>query len=132
VIARRFSLLQKLTALAPLLLLVVVLPGQLMLRCRIDGTLRPACCCAHDGTAGEANATAKPQDCCDPEVASVERPPAEAARPPEGDLGVAPSDTLASAPAPAFAPVQLARGAQRHGPPREGPRLILAKHSFLI
>ena len=135
-IARRISILQKLTAMAPLLLLVVVLPGQLMLRCRIDGSLRPACCCPHGDEAGDANATAKPQDCCDPEVASIDRPPGEAARPPEGDLGAAPSDALAAAPAPVLAQAapfgHLAGGAQRHGPAREGPRLALLKHSFLI
>ena len=70
-ISRRFSLGQKLAALAPLLLLVVALPSQMILKCRMDGSVRAACCCPDlDGEDQGAPTppTVKAQSCCDPQM----------------------------------------------------------------
>ena len=86
VISRRFSLWQKAVALAPVLLLLVYLPGETMLRCRIDGLLRPACCCPPKAEAASAGPVVKAADCCNAEVAQSTRPAAEAVRPASRDL----------------------------------------------
>lgn len=135
-ISRRFSPWQKLVALAPLLLVAVYLPGEMMMRCRFDGLLRAACCCpqAQDGEAQDSGPVVKAQDCCDRVVSANERPVVEAAR--RADTGpitwawVAPpvaspvTDTSRSRPA--------AWVAQRYGPARGGPPIVLVKQSFLI
>src|SRR5580704_2574740 len=72
--SRRFAAWQKVVALAPLLLLAVYLPGQMMLRCRIDGHLRPVCCCPQDEKAQDTGPVVKAQDCCDRELTVNERP----------------------------------------------------------
>jgi hypothetical protein len=137
VIARRFSLRQKLTALAPLLLLVASVPGQAMLRCRIDGLLRAACCCPHGAESESAAPAVKAADCCDRELSRGERPPAEAAVAANRDaamtFAVAPATVTAfalPAPQPALARAEGTGG--RYGPAREGPAIVLAKHAFLI
>lgn len=133
-IRRRFSWWQKAVALAPALLLLVCLPGQMMLRCRIDGLLRAACCCAQESESQRSGPVFRAQDCCDREVTQSQRPTAEAAGSP--NLDIAPMVFVALAPLPALivAPPaeHLYRAAQRHGPAREGPRLILLKQAFLI
>lgn len=133
-IRRRFSPWQKAVALAPVLLLLVYLPGQMLLRCRIDGLLRAACCCPHETESQSSQSVVKAQDCCDREVTQNQRPAAEAARAPHGDAAPAAVMALAAAPAPFLAEPtrQLDRAAQRHGPAPEGPRLVLLKQSFLI
>ena len=135
-IARRYSLRQKLTALAPLLLLVAYVPGQAMLRCRIDGLLRAACCCPHAQGPESGGPAVKAADCCDRQLAQGERPPAEpaTAAPHEhgSPLAVAPAlpATVAHAVAP---PVRFGEGqGGRYGPARDGPAIVLAKHAFLI
>jgi hypothetical protein len=131
---RRFSAWQKLVALAPLLLLAVYLPGETMLRCRIDGLLRPACCCPQEDAPALPGPVVKAQDCCDRELARTERPAFEAARPAGNDL----APPVAMAIAPIAGPVVPAppssfdRASQRHGPAREGPPIVLIKHAFLI
>lgn len=139
-IRRRFSWLQKAVALAPALLLLVCLPGQMLLRCRIDGLLRTACCCAPDGEGASEDESQgsgpviRAQDCCDQVATQSHRPAAEAARSSSLDFAPVTFVALAASPAPIVTPPaeRLARIAQRHGPPREGPRLIVLKQAFLI
>lgn len=134
-ISRRFSLTQKAAALAPVLLLLVYLPAQAMMRCRIDGLLRPTCCCPHDADKESAGPEMKAQDCCDRVVPrETQRPTAEAARPADRELSHAAMIALALPIAPGLgAPIERRDGAaQRQGPAREGPPLVLLKHAFLI
>jgi hypothetical protein len=128
--------LQKVVALAPALLLLVYLPAQVLLRCRIDGLLRAECCCSHQQQEEQSSGPAmQDQDCCAQEVAQSQRPESEAARSSSRDqaptVAVA---VIAPVAAPALAPVadRLDGAAQRHGPAREGPPLVLLKHAFLI
>ena len=44
-VSRRLPAWQKVVAFAPLLLLLVSLPSEMLTRCRMDGLLRAACCC---------------------------------------------------------------------------------------
>jgi hypothetical protein len=131
--SRRFSVWQKVVALAPLLLLAVYLPGQMMLRCRIDGHLRPACCCPQDEETQNTGPIVKAQDCCDRELTANLRPVVEADQQ-AADLVVAPASFLAVL--PIVAPLAERHRSdltwQAHGPPREGPPIILLKHAFLI
>ena len=76
--SRRFSIWRKVVALAPLLLLAVYLPGQMVLRCRMDGHLRPVCCCHQDDEKRDPGPVAKAQDCCDRELTVTQRPVFEA------------------------------------------------------
>ena len=101
-ISRRVSLWQKAVAFAPALLLVVYLPGETLLRCQIDGMLRAACCCPQEAETQSAGPVVKAADCCNTEV--TQNTPLEARD----------------------------RDWQRHGPPRDGPPLVLLKHAFLI
>ena len=132
-VSRRFSVWQKVVALAPLLLLAVYLPGQMMLRCRIDGHLRPACCCPQDEDKQDTGPVVKAQDCCDRELTANLRPVVEADRQ-VADLVVAPASFLAVLPiaAPFAEPHRSSLTWQAHGPPREGPPIVLLKHAFLI
>jgi hypothetical protein len=134
VISRRFSRLQKAVALAPVLLLLVYLPGQTTLRCRTDGLLRPACCCPHADEAESAGPVVKAQDCCDREVAQSQRPTAVAARAADRELASATAATVVVAALASVAPPtdSFSRAAQRQGPVREGPPIVLLKHAFLI
>jgi len=138
VISRRFSPWQKLVALAPLLLVAVYLPGEMMVRCRFDGLLRPARCCPQaseeSGDAQDLAPVVKAQDCCHSELSASERPVVEATQ--RTDPG---SVTWAWAATPAAAPVSDASpprpgawAAQRYGPVRVAPPIVLAKHAFLI
>jgi hypothetical protein len=132
--SRRFDLWHKAVALAPVLLLLVYVPGETLLRCRIDGLLRSTCCCSHEDEKPSSGPIVKAQDCCDPEVSASERPTAEAAPPTTHELAalVAAALPVASIGFVAAPTEQLGRAAQRHGPVREGPALVLLKHSFLI
>ncbi len=133
-ISRRFSLWQKAAALAPVLLLLVYLPGETLLRCRMDGTLRPACCCPSEDARQDSGPVVQAQSCCDREITQSERPVVDATRAAGRDLVA----TTAAAPvatpvAVAFAPTSRFDWAtQRYGPAREGPPLVLVKHAFLI
>src|ERR1700712_5733196 len=93
-ISRRFSAWQKAVALAPLLLLAVCLPGQAMLRCRIDGLLRQACCCPPTREAKDSGPVVKAQDCCDREATVNARSAVEPARTAAGELAPPLSYTL--------------------------------------
>jgi len=135
-ISRRFSPWQKLVALAPLLLIAVYLPGEMMMRCRFDGLLRPACCCPQAGhEAQDAGPVVKAQDCCDRVLnAGEQRPVVEAAR--RADPA---SVTWAWVATPVASPViesapprPAAWAAQRYGPAPGRPPIVLVKHAFLI
>lgn len=132
--SRRYGAWHKLVALAPLALLLAYLPGQMMLRCRLDGRLRPACCCPAQDPDQSSGPVIKAQDCCDREVTVSARPVVEPPRAAGSDR-----DPTALVQAP-FAFAQLTsppasrheRARQGHGPPREGPPIVLLKHAFLI
>ena len=132
-ISRRFSIWQKAVALAPVLLLLVYLPGETLLRCRIDGMLRSACCCPHKAESESAGPVVKAADCCNAEVTQSARPAAEAAAP-----AIAISFRLrrprSSGAVASLAPpiARIDRAAQRYGPAREGPPSSSLKHAFLI
>jgi hypothetical protein len=130
---RHFARWQKLAALAPALLLLVCLPAQMMLRCRIDGLLRAECCCAQQQKEQPAGPTIEAQDCCDRVTANSDRPAADVARPATRD--VAPIDAVAVV-LDASALTRVARpfnrAVHRYGPAGEGPPLVLLKHAFLI
>jgi len=134
VISRRFSFWQKLVAMAPLLLVAVYLPGEIMLRCRMDGLLRPACCCPPDAAAPNSGPVVKAQDCCDREATGAARPVVTAARVSQTDVVAAVGAALPlNSIAVDFVQPRGPDGAwQAHGPPREGPPLVLLKHAFLI
>ena len=132
-VSRRFTVWQKVVALAPLLLLAVYLPGQMMLRCRIDGHLRPVCCCPQDEKTQDTGPVVKAQDCCDREISVNQRPVVE----PDfraAELVPAPTSFLAVLPivAPLAEPDRSDLTWQAHGPPRDGPPIVLLKHAFLI
>lgn len=133
-ISRRFLIWQKAVALAPVLLLLVYLPGEMMLRCSIDGLLRPACCCPQKAEAETSGPVVKAADCCDPVVGQGARPAAEAARLATRDLvQVATTAIVAPSHSSLAPPIErLDRASQRHGPAREGPPIVLLKHAFLI
>jgi hypothetical protein len=122
-------------ALAPLLLLTVYLPGEMMLRCRIDGLLRPACCCAHDAEPAQESGgpVVKAQDCCAREMSTNDRPVVEPDQR-AADPVVAPPSILAVLPntSPLAEADRSALTFLAHGPPREGPPIVLLKHAFLI
>lgn len=132
--SRHITRLQKVAALLPALLMLVYLPAQAMLRCRVDGLLRTECCCPHQQQEQPSGPTIKAQDCCAQELAQTERPEADVAREPSRDL--APSAALAivipTAVLPAPASNRFDGLVSRYGPAREGPPLVLLKHAFLI
>jgi hypothetical protein len=134
--ARRWARWRQAAAVAPVLLLLVSLPGELMLRCQMDGLLRSACCCSSQEQAQEQDRgpALKAQDCCDPEVTQNLRPPAEAARPGGRDLAVIATVAVGVAPVPLLIlPDEcLDRAWQRRTPAREGPSIVVLKHAFLI
>jgi len=134
VISRRYTIWQKAVALAPVLLLLVYLPGEMMLRCSMDGLLRPTCCCPQKAEAETSGPVVKAADCCDPVVAQGVRPAAEAARPAIRDHVQVATTAIVAPSLPSLAsPIErLDRAWQRHGPAREGPPLVLLKHAFLI
>ena len=134
-ISRRFSRWQKLVALAPLLLVAVYLPAEMMLRCRIDGRLRPACCCPPDAETQPSGPVVQAQDCCDRELTGSARPVVATARAASSTDVVGPTTAALPFHSISFSFAQP-RGPdwawQAHGPPREGPPLVLLKHAFLI
>ena len=133
-ISRRLSPWQKLVAFAPSLLLTVALPSETLLRCRMDGLLRSSCCCPADKGPPSPMPVAKAQDCCEREVTVSQRSAAEPGRRVAEDFvavtiaALAPALTLATdSGANRAVPVP-----NSHGPPRDGPSLVLLKHAFLI
>ena len=134
-ISRRFTLGQKAAAFAPVLFLLVYLPAQVMMRCRIDGMLRPICCCPHGAEPENGGPEIKAQDCCAREVTDSSKPvTAAAARPADREVSHLTAVALATPVVSTLASTFVSRDftAQRYGPAREGPPLVLVKHAFLI
>jgi hypothetical protein len=133
-ISRRFSIWQKAAALAPVLLLLVYLPGETLLRCRIDGMLRQSCCCPHKAESESAGSVVKAADCCNTEVTQSTRQAAVATNQAHRDLVQVATAATVAVPLPSLAsPIErLDRAWKRYGPAREGPPLVLLKHAFLI
>ena len=125
---------RKAVAFAPVLLLLVYLPGQLMLRCRMDGLLRPSCCCSYPNDAQKSGPALKAQDCCDREMTGSERPLADAARrtAPEASGAIAAVLPVSTPFFDLAGRNRSLRPWQAQGPPRGGPALVLLKHAFLI
>lgn len=122
-------------AFAPLLLLVISLPNQVLLKCRMDGALRSSCCCPGDGAA-EASTTFPASTltaacCCERQATAAEARLMEATSAVHGAFVAAPP--FVAVLSPDFIPsVTTARVVQYGGAAREGPPLILLKQSFLI
>jgi hypothetical protein len=134
VISRRFSTWQKAVALAPVLLLMAYLPAEAMLRCRIDGMLRSACCCPEKKEAPSPHAAFRAADCCERTVVAAHQRPAMEASPANVDhvFVAAAAPAIATALPDLSPPARVDWGAQRYGPAREGPPIVLLKHAFLI
>lgn len=135
-ISRRFTATLRVVALAPLLLVAVYLPGQMMLRCRMDGLIRATCCCpAAVEERGPSTPALKAQDCCEHQSSVAARPPVEAPAVAAGDLmAPAPSGILSLAPGPLAldGSARANRRWQANGPPGDRPPIVLLKHAFLI
>jgi hypothetical protein len=115
-------------ALAPLLLVIVSLPTQMMMRCRMDGQVRERCCCPADQNGSPAPALQAP-DCCDREVATRSVP---TARPtPEASAPVVVA-TLIPYPDAAADRRGAVRALRDSRPAREGPPIRLLTQTFLI
>lgn len=132
--SRRFSIWQKMVAFAPLLLLVMSLPGQSLLRCRIDGLLRSSCCCPAADEPVNSVPVVKAQDCCDREAAANERPVVEPARTSAANTtGAVSAGVSVPFVGLAFAdPNRSERVWQAQAPPRRGLSIVLLKQAFLI
>jgi hypothetical protein len=134
-LARKRTAWQRLGTFAPVLLLVMALPSQIMLRCRADGRLRSSCCCPSARESGPLGSfpSLVAQACCERQVLPRDRPAVGSIESRPRELG-SPIGPVSLLPPIIFAaPEQKSRPAwQRHGPPREGPALILLKHAFLI
>ena len=134
-IARRSSPWQQLVALAPLLLVALHFPGGMMMRCRVDGVLRPASCCPDLTQPREAGPAVKGQACCDPELAERRAPPYEVVRATDDEQA---TSLAASRPCSGGVGAVVASAAARlrssrwQDSSREGPSIVLRKHAFLI
>jgi hypothetical protein len=125
----------KALVLAPFLLFVVSLPGQVLLRCRFDGQLRTACCCPADQMVEQSTppGSALADPCCCQREVSTGALPALAVRPPTDSIAPAVAVALPSFAVPAVHRMEVwVPGKHRRGPPREGARIIVLKQSFLI
>jgi hypothetical protein len=125
---------QTIVALAPLLVVAVSLPGELMVRCHLDGLLRPAPCCAHENEPPDPGPAFEQRDCCDREITATNRPLFDTPRATGGGHIPITAFTPAAASVAGVAMPALGRHwtLQRQGPAREGPPLVLVKHAFLI
>jgi hypothetical protein len=119
----------------PFVLFVVALPSQMLMRCRLDGQLRAACCCPADRMGEESKAPGpvlSDPRCCHREVSSRALP-AVALRPTTDSIVPGVAVFLRSYAAPVENEIAAwIPGRQRSRPPREGPRIIVLKQSFLI
>ncbi|MEO5770353.1 MAG: hypothetical protein ABIS92_18500 [Polyangia bacterium] len=139
-VRRQFSAMRQVVALAPLLLLAVYVPGQMMLRCRMDGVIRATCCCPvaeDDQRSPPAEYGLKAPDCCEHQLSASARQPVEPASTTAARIAAPPlSGTLAFGAAPLSLdgePARAHRAWRANGPPGDaGPALVLLKHAFLI
>lgn len=131
--SRKFSPWQKIAALAPLLFAATFLPRENMVRCHIDGLLHPAPCSTHPDEAGDSGPALKVRDCCDREATTAQLPVAEAVGATDDlDVSNAVSAPCAAAGAATKVRDRRAWSAQRDGPARNAPSIVLVKHAFLI
>jgi len=123
---------QRVMALAPLLLVVVSLPTQVVLRCRMGGQVREACCCpADEAESAPAKPVLSPRSCCDREISTRSVPTVRTA--PELPSAPAIAAVLIPYPAPGTPePGSASRAVRQSYPAREGPRILLLKQAFLI
>jgi hypothetical protein len=133
---RRFRMWHKLVAFVPPLLLTVALPSEALLRCQMDGLLRSACCCPADKAPPSSLPVLKTQACCEREVTVNQRSAVEPGRErgrraAEDFVGVAVAALTSSMPLAADSGANRV-AAHSHGPPRDGPSLVVLKHAFLI
>jgi hypothetical protein len=133
--SRRPALWRKVVAFVPLLVVAASVPGHVLLRCRMDGGLRAACCCPSEKTDGSepSGPAVSDRGCCDRLLTSGSEPPLASAplATPVVEAAVAvalPSYCASIQPQPRYLP----RGLQRDGPAREGPALLILKQTFLI
>jgi hypothetical protein len=127
---RRLTPWHRLLAVAPVLLIMASMPGQVLLRCRMDGQLRTACCCPPvDAESAPSVPVMAAADCCARETATHQRPA----------VTLAPADAVLPAPAldvVLLAPPPIARALahdlRQVQPARAGPPLLLQKQAFLI
>jgi hypothetical protein len=130
--ARRTTLWHRLLAVIPALLVLGSLPGQALLRCRMDGQLRSACCCpVADSESAPPSPAVSAGDCCRHEPAARERQ-AVTTPPPVDALPTPSVAVLTFAPPADPSRVSRARWLRHFHPPCEGPPLLLQKQSFLI
>jgi hypothetical protein len=129
---RRSTHRRRLLALVPLLLVLGALPGEVLLRCQMDGLLRAACCCpTEDAAAPATQPTVAGRCCCEVEAPARERSSL-------ASLWDAPAPPLLTAlptllpGTPAADLRSLARRLRWSRPAREGPTILLAKQAFLI
>jgi hypothetical protein len=129
------TLWQKLAALVPLLLLLVVSPTQVLLRCRGDGQLRVVCCCPSSApdAAEMQGSTLSRACCCDKELVGGLLPASDQRR-----VGSEPHTPPVFVALTSFFPAGPAQREvrppcpERVRPAREGPSLLVLKQAFLI
>jgi hypothetical protein len=130
------ALWRKALALVPVLLVLASVPEHFLLRCRMDGELRAACCChaAENAETARSEPALSNACCCDRVVVSRLLAPFASGRAPAPAVDVA-LPAVGPAHAALIAPEPLRpapRALQRGGPAREGPALLVLKQTFLI
>jgi hypothetical protein len=128
---RRPGAWQRVLAIAPLLLAAVSLQSQVVLRCRMDGQVREACCCP--GQKGEQPAVpaVSATCCCDREI-SEHRLPSIRTTPPNDSVPTLAVVLVPYPPLTSAGPTAAIRSFRQSSPAREGPRILLLKQAFLI
>jgi hypothetical protein len=133
--ARLIWTMRRFAALAPLLMLILSAPEQVLLRCRYDGRVRTACCCPaeRDAHSAQRPPSMKAACCCDREVVAAQASLAEPSSATHAGDVLPPPVLLAvevaiEPPRLRAVPRELARG--RSGD--DGPPLILLKQTLLI
>jgi hypothetical protein len=129
--AQRIAVWRRVLAALPLLLVVAAVPEHALLRCRMDGEMRAACCCT-TGAAPAGPSVSNPC-CCDRVVVSGPVAPFTSARDAAPVIQVAipvvlPAYVARVAPEPVVPP----RAVHGGGPARERPPLLILKQTFLI
>jgi hypothetical protein len=133
---RKAALWRKVLAWVPVLLVMASIPEHALLRCRMDGELRAACCCHRAGETSTSEpsgpAVSKPC-CCDRVVVGRSVAPFASGRGPAPVIQVAipvvcPAYAVLAAPAL----MRAARDVRGGGPAREGPTLLVWNQTFLI
>jgi len=125
---RRPGAWQRVVALAPLLLVLVSLPSQVLVRCQMDGLLRESCCCPNAHQDSPGGPTLSGAGCCKSVTSVRQLPVVRTAPSPEA----APAPVAVALPLAAPDPTPSFRHVRPAAPAREGPPLLLLKQAFLI